>query len=76
MRRHSHTHTRLAAAALPAAALLLALGGCGQKGPLYLPDKSAPVVTSPASPAPAAPQPSPPPRGQTGDDDGSQPPRG
>jgi predicted small lipoprotein YifL len=37
--------------------LLLALaaltaGGCGQKGPLYLPDKGGKVVTS----APAAPQ--------------------
>jgi predicted small lipoprotein YifL len=25
----------------------LAAGGCGQKGPLYLPDKNAKVVTSP-----------------------------
>jgi predicted small lipoprotein YifL len=30
----------------------LAAGGCGQKGPLYLPDKVGKVVTS----APAAPQ--------------------
>jgi predicted small lipoprotein YifL len=30
----------------------LAGGGCGQKGPLYLPDKGGKVVTS----APAAPQ--------------------
>jgi predicted small lipoprotein YifL len=30
----------------------LAAGGCGQKGPLYLPDKGGKVVTS----APAAPQ--------------------
>jgi predicted small lipoprotein YifL len=53
----------LAAAALPA------LGGCGQKGPLYLPDRNARVVTSapagtasqapPAAPAPAAPAPKP-----------------
>jgi predicted small lipoprotein YifL len=41
------------------AALLLA--GCGQKGPLYLPDKSAQVVTTAAAPpvpaesAPSAP---------------------
>ena len=45
--------------------LLLALaavaaGGCGQKGPLYLPDKSGKVVTSaPAAPAEAAPAPAP-----------------
>ena len=38
----------------PAHALVLAallLGGCGQKGPLYLPDKNAAVVTPPAPPA-------------------------
>jgi predicted small lipoprotein YifL len=43
------------------AALLAA--GCGQKGPLYLPDRNAPVVTAPATqsqPAPATqPQPAP-----------------
>jgi predicted small lipoprotein YifL len=34
------------------AALLAA--GCGQKGPLYLPDRNAPVVTAPATrPQPA-----------------------
>ena len=41
----------------------LAAGGCGQKGPLYLPDKGGKVVTSapaatqaqPAAPAEAAP---------------------
>jgi predicted small lipoprotein YifL len=41
------------------AALLLA--GCGQKGALYLPDKSAQVVTTPAAPpepAQSAPVPS------------------
>jgi len=37
----------------------LGAGGCGQKGPLYLPDKGGKVVTSapgasPAQPAPAA----------------------
>ena len=40
------------------AALLAA--GCGQKGPLYLPDRNAPVVTAPATqpqPAPAQPVP-------------------
>ena len=37
----------------------LAAGGCGQKGPLYLPDKGGKVVTSapPAAASPAAPQP-------------------
>jgi polar amino acid transport system substrate-binding protein len=31
------------------------LGGCGQKGPLYLPDKGGAVVTPPpAAPAPGA----------------------
>lgn len=34
----------------------VAAGGCGQKGPLYLPDRNAKVVTTPAPPAPA-PQP-------------------
>lgn len=33
----------------------LAAGGCGQKGPLYLPDKGGRVVTGP--PAAAQPQP-------------------
>ena len=36
------------------------VGGCGQKGPLYLPDKNASVVTRPAganNPAPAEPVP-------------------
>jgi len=33
----------------------LAAGGCGQKGPLYLPDKGGKVVTSaPAASAPAS----------------------
>jgi predicted small lipoprotein YifL len=40
-------------AALPGACLLLALAGCGQKGPLYLPDPRPEAV--PAVPAPAAP---------------------
>ena len=35
---------------IAAGAALLATSGCGQKGPLYLPDKGAAVVTS----APAA----------------------
>jgi tyrosine-protein kinase Etk/Wzc len=46
---------RGARAALGAAAALTALlSGCGQKGPLYLPDKNAAVVTAPAQPAPPA----------------------
>jgi len=37
------------------AGALLVLAGCGQKGPLYLPDKNAAVVTSaPAAAPPAA----------------------
>lgn len=30
------------------------LGGCGQRGPLYMPDRNARVVTRPASSAAAA----------------------
>jgi predicted small lipoprotein YifL len=33
---------------LIAGALLVSLVGCGQKGPLYLPDKGGEVVTRPA----------------------------
>ncbi|HZC87485.1 MAG TPA: lipoprotein [Steroidobacteraceae bacterium] len=44
-------------------AATLALAGCGQKGPLYLPEKPGAVVTAPPAPPPAAPgqppQPSP-----------------
>ena len=37
-----------------AGAVTLLLAGCGQKGALYLPDKNAQVVTTPAaSPVPA-----------------------
>jgi predicted small lipoprotein YifL len=37
-------------------AIALAAGGCGQKGPLYLPDKNAKVATAPATgTAPASP---------------------
>jgi len=43
------------------AAGVLALTGCGQKGPLYLPDKPGDVVTRPAArpvqTPPSAPQP-------------------
>jgi predicted small lipoprotein YifL len=43
-----------------AAALMTLLSGCGQKGPLYLPDKNAAVVTAPAQPATTPPQTTPP----------------
>ena len=39
-------------------ALMLALSGCGQKGPLYLPDKNASVVTRPAGAGATTPAPS------------------
>ena len=48
----SSRHFHFACAALA----LVLLGGCGQKGPLYLPDKKASVVKPvPASPDAAAP---------------------
>jgi predicted small lipoprotein YifL len=44
-----------------AGAMTLLLAGCGQKGALYLPDKNAEVVTTPAAPptpaTPAQPKP-------------------
>ncbi len=48
---------------IAAAALVLVVSACGQKGPLYLPDKGGEVVTRPAgatqNPSPeTAPQPS------------------
>jgi diaminopimelate decarboxylase len=46
-----------------AASVALALAGCGQKGPLYLPEKGGAVVTSPAA-TPPAPPPAPVPPGQ------------
>jgi predicted small lipoprotein YifL len=45
----------IAAAIVPCAVLVLA--GCGQKGPLYLPEKGAAVVTAPAEGPPPAPTP-------------------
>lgn len=47
---------RRVAGSLALGAALLA-ASCGQKGPLYLPDKSVPVITTPAQPAPAQPVP-------------------
>jgi len=63
--------------------IVLALGGCGQKGPLYLPEKKPAAVTAPATaPAPApqssqpqsqsqsqSPQPQPQPQPQKSDPD-------
>jgi predicted small lipoprotein YifL len=36
---------------VPAVMGLLALSGCGQKGPLYLPDRGGTIVTRPANPS-------------------------
>jgi predicted small lipoprotein YifL len=63
------TRVCAAAAALTVSAGLL-LGGCGQKGPLYLPEKRGTAVTSPPSPPAPVPagqpqQPSPAPQPQS-----------
>jgi predicted small lipoprotein YifL len=58
---------RLAHAAIGTAAAAMLLAGCGQKGPLFLPDKPQDVVTRPAPaadtsearPADASPSPQP-----------------
>ena len=42
---------------ITAAAALLACAGCGYKGPLYLPEHNATVVTHPAQAAPPSGQP-------------------
>ena len=59
--------------------LLLLLGGCGQKGALYLPDKNATVVTSApaasAPPGPAAPTATTPAKKTTDPDADSPPPK-
>ncbi|RXQ98747.1 LPS translocon maturation chaperone LptM [Pseudoxanthomonas composti] len=44
-------------------ALLLALSACGNKGPLVLPEKPAPVEELPASNAPTSEDPTPPAEG-------------
>jgi predicted small lipoprotein YifL len=57
----SATRARFARRAWPLLALtactLLGVAGCGQRGPLYMPDRNARVVTRPAAnasaPAPA-----------------------
>jgi predicted small lipoprotein YifL len=72
-------------------AIALATGGCGQKGPLYLPDKNAKVVTAPAAgttpatptaappaapaEAPATPQTPPAPKPNDKDQDPQSPPK-
>jgi predicted small lipoprotein YifL len=56
-----------------AALLSLSLSGCGQKGPLYLPDKKPQSVT-PAAPAPAATAPAPT-TPKKNDPDGTDPPQ-
>jgi predicted small lipoprotein YifL len=54
--------------------LTLLLAACGQKGPLYLPDKKPPAVTAPAQPAAAAPAAAPAaPKKPTDEDDGQTP---
>lgn len=66
--------------------IALAAGGCGQKGPLYLPDKHAKVVApvpaasaTPATPAAAAPAtapaPQPAPKPNDKDQEGQAPPK-
>jgi len=65
------------APALISLGVLVLLAACGQKGALYLPDKNAAVVTSPASTAPAtapAPAANPAPK-KPGDPDEDAPPK-
>ncbi|MCW0423131.1 LPS translocon maturation chaperone LptM [Xanthomonas sacchari] len=60
------------------AAALLALAGCGNKGPLVMPQKPVPVEAAPATPATPAPDATPPattdPAGQAQPVDGQRPP--
>jgi predicted small lipoprotein YifL len=60
--------------------LLMLLAGCGQKGPLYLPDKKPAAVTppaaAPAAPPAATPAPAQPTQKKSDDKDGdAQPPK-
>jgi diaminopimelate decarboxylase len=57
-------------------AATLALAGCGQKGPLYLPEKPGAVVTAPPAspPPPAAPGQPPQPSPAPGPQDTAEPP--
>jgi predicted small lipoprotein YifL len=52
----------------------LILGACGQKGPLYLPEKAGEVVTRPAPTAEPAPEETPPGE-KPKDDESADPPR-
>jgi predicted small lipoprotein YifL len=52
----------------------LVAAGCGQKGPLFLPDKNASVVTRPA-PAPAATTPAQPEDKKKDEDHSANPPK-
>jgi predicted small lipoprotein YifL len=47
--------TRRSRTLVLAACALLALAGCGQRGPLYMPDRNARVATHPATSASSAP---------------------
>jgi len=56
-----------------ASVLVVMLGGCGQKGPLYLPDSQGTVVTRPTQSTAPAPQQSPQQRPSSpGDEEKSQ----
>jgi predicted small lipoprotein YifL len=52
-------HRIVAAGGALASLVLASLAGCGQKGPLYLPDQARGVVTRPVATAPAEGQQSP-----------------
>ncbi len=51
----------------------LLLAGCGQKGPLHLPDQTGEVVTRPTQTPEAPPAEEPPPKDE--DDEGKTPPQ-
>jgi predicted small lipoprotein YifL len=52
-----------------AALAVLLLGGCGQKGPLYLPDETGEVITRPTqTPSPPPAEEPPPPDDDEGDE--------
>jgi predicted small lipoprotein YifL len=63
-------------AALPGAVLAtLLLAGCGQKGPLHLPDQTGEVVTRPTQTPETPPAEEPPPPPEDEDDEGGTPPQ-
>jgi predicted small lipoprotein YifL len=63
------------AAALSLTAVILLLAACGQKGPLYLPDKHPAVVTSAPAPAAAPAVPAAPKKATDEDPDGDSAPK-